>query len=307
MQRKRKAKKVKGKRYLFLLDYDGTSFDTLVDVEGAYFFALEQVFGSEGAEIFFREGGVRNRAPSEIVEDLLTHSGMIEKATEKFHETRDFLTDTIPCIVPLTWDEEHPEESITELVIRQKLRLLLGKITLDWPRPCRGIPELFEAVEELQTVDGVVIDIAILSAGHESFIRETFKIQGLKCPDLLATDDDFRRLKLTAEYRVKPAKALFDFAFNLWRKIVDGNGLCELDQVIYAGDCPIRDGGLALNAEVPFIFFNTQGQTAKYPFPLGSFQINDWSRVARYLRRPEIIRMMKLGKTTAEIFCPCQY
>lgn len=313
MEKKRKKvqkdskKRSNRPRYLIATDYDGTQFDTISNVEEAYCFAIEQVFGEEGVKIFMREEGLRNRAPSEIVEDIVKYPGMLEKAEESFKKTAGMLTDTIPCIVPLEWIEEKPVASITELLIRQKLRLLMAKISKDWPKPCQGVPEFMETLTELSAADGVHVDLAILSAGHVAFIQKSYQMQNLHCPELLATDDHFRYKGLTPEYRRKPAKALFDYVYDLWVKTVDGDGHCSLDHVVYAGDCPIRDGGLALNAEIPFIWFNPAKQTKRYPFPLGSFQISSWSQVARFLRKYEVIKMMKLGKTTSEIFCPCQY
>jgi len=144
--------------YLVALDFDGTAAKTFTDsphhitVSTAYLSAIEQLFGRQGLEIYIEEGEHRNRAPTEIIRSLLEQG----------------------C------GNQSPFSSkeLTEQLMQLKLASLLGEIGPQWPQPCEGFLNFWHVLENLRLYYGVSVRTAIISSGHETFIKKTFDAWG---------------------------------------------------------------------------------------------------------------------------------
>jgi len=253
--------------YLAVVDFDNTVADTFspspggLGVVGAYERAIRVLFGEKGVDIFQKTGGLRNQAPGELVEHLLTNG-----------------------VVPL---ESLPSKILADKIVEVKLSYLLQQIGPEWPKPCQGIKLFFETIEKIKKEE-VNIQVAILSSGHEGFIRKTFKTWDVICPKLMLTDDDVRERKL-----FKPSLVLFDLIHARWRSDRQGR-----QRMIYFGDDILKDGELARRAGVPFGWFNRDDQLRNGYF---TFRFQDWKIVAEFLARKNTIRAFLGGRPFFEI------
>lgn len=227
-------------RYFIGLDYDGTAFETSqqspngINVEHAYYLALEEIFGIDMANVF-KEEGLRNRAPLEIIHDLL-YFEYDEPEVNKFRDryigvarlsymisNNQSPSDYSP--EDDAWKPENVESTLTNFLVEKKLGHLMkevGEVGKDgkiWPQPCEDFSDFFRTAHDLHDSD-YPIDIAIISSGHEPFIRKTFKIWELPQPHILVTDDDIRDKKYPLEKarRVKPGPLPLAIAHQKWRK-----------------------------------------------------------------------------------------
>lgn len=280
-------------RYFFGHDFDGNIADTFspspnrIDVSKAYSLAIERVFGQEGADIYIQQGGLKNRSPVEIACDLINTEERIISRAE---------------IEP----GEDPAIAIAEKLVQEKLSILLGEIGQEWPLSFPGVRQVFEI---LATIG---IPIGILSSGHKPFIEKTIKIWGFPSPEVMVTEDCVRKLKypINACERVKPAVLPFSILHQRWLGKIARNGSTFVtlarktrQGMIYTGDDPIKDGGLARNARVPFGFFNPKSRPFDgKEFPPGSFSFTDWNHLAEFMSDPVIKKMFEKGNTTSEIF-----
>ncbi len=130
-------------RYLFCFDYDNTIGDTFkpspnkIGVLQAYEFAIESIFGPLGLKAYNQIGGLQNRAPGELVENLLKNGNrkvLIRNARIFYCENLDWLNSLAEqgkFIVPQwrdTSSDRETEEVISELLILQKLFYLMKEI-----------------------------------------------------------------------------------------------------------------------------------------------------------------------------------
>lgn len=269
------------KRYLFGFDFDGTVADTfkkgpnLVGVNEATNNAVRDIFDELGVSRLKELGGLSNRAPSELVNLILKTSNremLIKRAQDFFEKKGEELSLIVPKnkSVPLVWDEKNIEKLITELFVRQKLSYLLeqiGKHTTDdqvWPPLTQGFSEFWGVLQKLKR-EGLPIDTAVISSGHDIFIDQVFKLYNLTMPDIVVTEDDIRGKKYPKEIerRVKPGELPLAMAHFSWLK---NQGMDQFNfdletakevktRMIYFGDDLNKDRRLSEGGRVHFGFF----------------------------------------------------
>jgi len=163
-----------------ILDFDGSLFNTFlpspngIGVKEAYEVAVSQCFGSKALSIY-REKGLQNRGPSEVVRWL--NGGQLSVEL-----TKELVQIKLDCMMSE-----------------------IGKIGKDgriWPPIFPGVAEFLNRLNEVQ------VPWAILSSGHREFILKTFAVWGLLEPKVFS-DDEASRLP---EYPVKPNPVLLEMA-----------------------------------------------------------------------------------------------
>lgn len=213
--------------YLVALDFDGCLAATFIDspngvnVSKASRLAINQIFGEEGDKAYVAIGGLQNRDPEELVRLIL----------EKI-------------------DNPMKSGSVKELVetfVTKKLSHLLPEITPEWPLLYPGVREFMQTVEDGQ----LPITTAVVSSGHDDFINRVFDVNGLPPPRILVTSDIIRSKETPHREKYKPYPYQLAISHYQWKKqafAVDKN-YAGRDQgkshMIYIGDDPIKDGGLA--------------------------------------------------------------
>lgn len=295
------------KRYLLSFDFDGTIAETFkkgprgIGVNEATNNAITDIFGKPGAIQLDRLGGLKNRAPSELINLILKTTDretLIKNAQEFFKEKADSLSLIVPKNKgsPLVWDEKNIEQLITELFVRQKLLYLLeqvGERTTDgqvWPPLTQGFLEFWAVLQQLK-IDGLPIDTAIISSGHDIFIDRVFKLYNLKRSDIIITEDDIRGKKYPKEIerRVKPGELPLALAHFYWLKEQGINHLnFDLEtakevrnRMIYFGDDPSKDGKLSERAKIHFGLFDPNNLIL---MEQGSFsKFKDWQTIGKLL------------------------
>jgi len=132
------------------------------------------------------------------------------------------------------------------------------------------------------------IATAIISSGHEAFIKKTFAQWDLSLPDYLISDDDIRGRKYPTdmEKRFKPGLSPFALAYEQWRLDV-GSDYSATDHanearqhIMYFGDSDSSDRFMAERARVAFGHYRGPGNSLdsvnqhlnKYMNPENSFQ-----------------------------------
>lgn len=247
-------------KYLLVSDFDGTIANTFapspsnIGVSEAYRLAVEKLFGEEALKYYISTGGLKNRNPGEVVKSLQ--------------------------------DQGFGGDVIAEDLVQAKLGYLLREIGPEWPKPCNGFVEFYKVIEEM---DGV--EIAILSSGHEEFIKKTFFAWGLDPPRIMLTDDDFRGYNppLPLEKFSKPSPLLMDLIQQEWGG--------RRRHMIMFGDDPDKDGKLAKNAGIPFGLFPRQN----FFFAENSFQFDDWREISAFLRKETSQQLISRGVSASEI------
>ena len=245
---------------LLAKDFDGTVAQTFekspsgVGVHEAHELTVETMFGVKALDHYIDGGGLRNRAPVEVVQDLAPDAkgDELDQLVSRFIDT--------------------------------KLGVLMGEIGTRfsdgsvWPRPTGGYLGLRERIEEARD-NGLLIDDLILSSGHEPFIRKTYQAWSVGEPTHIVAEETIRQLALALpiEQLVKPSPVLMDVAHNMWRQGYGLNStsepaLDERDRIVYVGDDPVKDGELAKSSGVDFMLLD----------PVNSLEI--WQRVASRLQ-----------------------
>lgn len=221
---------------LIAQDFDGTIAQTFqkspsgIGVEEATEQAVDQVFGPLSTDRYRKKGGLRNRAPLEVVQELS----------------------------PLVSAQEI--QSLLARLIVSKLDILMTEIgtTFDdgtvWPRPVAGYIEFLESLQQART-EGQHIDTLILSSGHEPFIKKVYETWDITEPEYIIGQE-------TTEERglgnvVKPSSTLMKLAHRVWS---EGYGLSPSfigfqlakSRTLYVGDDDNKDGQLARNSGVKF-------------------------------------------------------
>ncbi len=234
------------------LDFDGTIADTLtpspnnIDVATGYRIAIEEVFGLQSLRHYFQGGGLKNRAPIEIVQQLAPDA---------------------------TDDEQY---SLLTQLDTAKLAVLVSEIGPSWPRPVPGFEHFTHALNAARRA-GILIDTAITSSGHHPFISRTFQTWGIFEPTIiLAQEAILTMAKSRGEAMpVKPDRRIFGYATQLWRDLYGMTGPLlptddERKRISYVGDGDV-DAQFAHNAGIPF--FRIQAASPK----------ESWSLVAEQL------------------------
>lgn len=220
---------------LFATDFDGTCARTFdpspnnIDVHVAYERAIVDTFGKAALLQYREEGGLNNRAPSEITASLQPSA------------------------------DTEQQRADTEALISAKLGYLMGEIGVDdsgtmWPKPVPGFLEFWQVLQSYRA--RTPIDTAILSSGHTEFITKTFNLWQAPQPDIIVSDDTMRGLPegCLARGAVKPDKLLMRVVQARWNQLRPAShGLPAAECIFYAGDDVVKDGGLAKNSGVPFI------------------------------------------------------
>ncbi len=295
------------KPYLLALDFDKTAADTTIKsarglgMGDVYALAVADVLGTEGSRIYQAQGGLNNRAPSELVQQIFAAAA---DRSILFAQARSFWSahaDVLGSFVPegkgasLVWSHGDNVAVVGEILVRQKLSYLaqeVGKVLPDgrvWPPPCRGFEEFWSVVADLKR--NYDITTAIISSGHDSFIQQTFDAWHLARPDILVTEDDIRGLKFPQEMekRVKPGQLPIALAYGMWLRdqktagVYDDNESFDArrERVMYFGDDIQKDGGMALTANVPFGWYRPDGGDDGKAFR--GFSFNDWRQVGLHL------------------------
>ena len=229
-----------GEQLLLATDFDNTVALTFepapndMTVERAYEAAVQRILGEKCLALYQAKGGLRNRAPGEIVAEL---------APELDSRARNLKT------------EDLIEAKLSTLTSQVGQRLPDGAI---WPRATDGFNRFWAAVS-----DSTDVTTAVTSSGHDDFIRRFYEVQELAPPDIMVTDDMMRPLtaRLPLSLCVKPAPLLLDLVHYQW---LDRQGVeADLDNrnesrenIFYTGDDPLKDGQLALNAGVRFMLID---------------------------------------------------
>lgn len=251
-------------RYLVLLDFDGTLFNTFdpsphgMDVEEAYALSLRDLFGKNTAKIF-KTQGLNNRTPTQIVYDLFADGTPAD--TIRFN-------------------------MVAAILVQRKLEYLLGEIGQRnpdgkmWPQPCKGALNFLNQLYSLKK-RGTPLDVGIISSGHRKFIQKTLDAWGIPHPDILVTDDDIRPRKYPKELerRCKPGQLPLALTHYEWIQNqglishdidTEGNALVTLGEetkkrIIYIGNDLHKDVGMATRGRVvgflyPFTSYETLGE-----------------------------------------------
>jgi len=266
------------KRYLIVSDFDETLFYTSVDspdkmnVKKAYELAIAKIFGELGTYIF-ETIGLHGRTPSELTSDILDwakdeKANLIQKALDFFNREGAQVAQLIPESKSnsLIWNERSPEITITQMLVGTKLSYLINEIGKKdwagemWPRPCSGALEFMHALERLKE-EGAPLDFAVLSSGHELFIRKSFAVWDLPQPEIIVTEDDIRPRKYPEgkDTRFKPGPfpiALTHFKW-LRRQGISSdnpsfmaNAMESKNRILCIGDDPYRDSLMAHRAKI---------------------------------------------------------
>lgn len=252
---------------LLAKDFDGTVAQTFekspngIGVNETYVLAIESMFGVKAIDEYLEAGGLRNRAPIEVVQELAPDA---------------------------TGDEL---DQLLSLFIYTKLSVSMEQIGTRfpdgnvWPRPTTGYLGLRERIEAARDA-GLLIDDLVLSSEHESFIRKTYKAWSVGLPTHIIDEETVRQqaLGLPIEQLVKPSPVLIDIAHNTWRRgygltAVSGHSPSERERIIYIGDDPVKDGELAKSSGVEFVLLEASrseaawGEVAKR-LQIGSMAMN---------------------------------
>lgn len=251
------------KRYLIAADFDGTLYDTAnpsptgMTVERAYVQSLDDLFGKGIGEEFFSVNGFHGEAPSQIIQAILSISDkrLIDNAKQMHKEQNG----NFPRIIPesqngtLHWNTEEPRITLTSMLVIRKLHYLLqeiGELDQDnnpWPLPCEGALDFFRSLESFRE-ENVPIDFAIVSSGHESFIRKALKVWNMPQPDILVTEDNLRLRKFPQEAEIKFKPGVFPVALAhfIWLQnqgltFSKEIGLDTRTRIMHIGDTPTKD------------------------------------------------------------------
>lgn len=217
-------------------DFDGTIAQTFqkspagIGVEEATEQAVDYVFGPVITDQYRSSGGLRNRAPLEVVQKI--SPGVSEE------EIKNLLTSLI----------------ISKLdILDAEIGTTFSDGTI-WPRPIAGYLEFLEKLQIAQD-NGQHIDSLILSSGHEPFIKKVYSAWGVQEPNLIIGQE-------TTEQRglgniVKPNSTLMKLAHRIWAEDYGLNpsfiGLqLAKSRTLYIGDDENKDGQLARNSGVKF-------------------------------------------------------
>ncbi len=259
-------------RYLIASDFDGTLFDTSkpspsgMTVQRAYAQSLDDLFGKKTGESFFSINDFHGEAPSQIIQNVLrTRDKSLIDNAKKVHGEQN---GNFPRLIPeskdgmILWNPEDPQVTLTSMLVIRKLGYLLQETgTRDqdgnpWPLPCEGVLDFLRTLESLKE-KGAPIDLAIISSGHESFIRKALKFWDIPQPDILITEDDVRTRKFPqeAETKFKPGVFPIALAHFVWLRnqgltFSEEIGLNTRTRIMHIGDNYTKDIVMAEKAGI---------------------------------------------------------
>ncbi|MCA9363695.1 hypothetical protein KC727_00555 [Candidatus Kaiserbacteria bacterium] len=238
------------------LDFDGTIVDTFnpppggMGVSEAYKQTIQDIFGDGALD---KLGGFRNQAPvelSKLLRDVLGAERFASRAQQYHTVHRKALDAVMPEEVgaKIDWRAESVIAAVAEVIVRRKLELLFPNIGIDlgdgnrWPQLMPGFKRFWVDLQNRRELLP-----AILSSGHDVFIRRVFELHELLPPEIIISDDRMRQNDLCL---YKPNMRLWEMVLSAVRDL----GYLPVDSV-YAGDSREHDGGLARNAGIPFVQF----------------------------------------------------
>ncbi len=279
-------------KQLFIADFDENLFHTFVpppnglSVEDAYTKAIWHMWGERGVRTFWRCGGLGNRAPSELIDLMLKINSDLGKHPER---SLNFVGNQ--------FGGASASSIFTEVLIKKKLEILMSQIQrfpdgTMWPGPTKGALDFLRWVSEQPH-----LGLAIISSGHEEFIRKTFEVAGVPQPDFMVTEDQIRYRKYPKDIRdrVKPAPFPLALVHQWWlRKNLygpsyhDGNfnniASQERRRFVYTGD-GTKDLHMALKGEVTFGMFTENSQGLEPEIYEASFLFNNWKDIVVVLAK----------------------
>jgi len=250
-----------GSARLLVKDFDGTVAQTFepspsgINVEQASQQAIDVVFGASAVDEYVRDGGLRNRAPLEVVKALA------------------------------------PDATPTELRVLQtsfvnsKLGVLISDVGSEfedgstWPRPMPGYLDLQERIESARS-EGALIDDLILSSGHKDFIDAVYASWGIPSPTHIIAEEAMRERGLG--HRVKPSSVLMKVAHTVWADqygVVFNRDIAAdvRSRTVFVGDDPDKDGTLAKRSGVEnFHLINKDNS------------VETWGKIALWLNLEEL-------------------
>ncbi len=299
-------------KYLILTDFDGTLANTFapspdnLGVHEVHRLVIGEIFGSEGLRAYSSIGELSNRAPLElIVEILKVNPSLAQKA-------REFLnTSSAPKIV---WNESEPEKTMAELLVQVKLHMLLGQVGNtfkdggEWPALYDGVSDFFKGIQRINSQGQVNMEVGVISSGHTKFIEKVFNLCGIPMPQIIVTDDDIRPRVNPREKsrRTKPSAFLFALAHRQWLKNLGVSGanfdaktaLNLRNHIAYIGDDPAKDGNMARESHAPFLLFDPH---SKHGDLSGIFHFTSWLDLISALENGQVLGMMRDGHDFSEI------
>ncbi len=220
---------------LVILDFDRTIANTFapspngVDVSRAYVMAIEKTFGPKLLEKYIKEGGLRGRDPSGVIDSLMPDASVSERLMA------------------------------AALLVQAKLDILLDEICPNWPLPMGGFVAFWRALQHSRQ-EGMPINTALVTSGHDSFTRRTFETWGLprlEEIDIYITYDMVLALAdAPHQDLIKPAPFLMDFARKRWcllHGVTDRTVFEEArSRIFFIGDDIASDGLMVSKAGVDF-------------------------------------------------------
>lgn len=246
------------------LDFDQTVAWTFAPPVGGFSvleacaLAVNDILGPTAHRRYLASGGLHNRAPVEIVRDLVPEA-----------EKTEF-------------------QLLAEAFVRAKLGYLTEQIGLQpdgtiWPPPCTGFVDFWRGLTKY--LDAGTIHAGVISSGHTEFIMKVWSAYGLKPPRIIISEDDIRSVRYAIDpaWLVKPGV----FPFMLGRRQLAAQlGVSvprdwrDKSRVVYCGDDIVRDGEMARRAGVAFGHFAPGAEQG--PTELG-FRFGDWAWVRERL------------------------
>ena len=218
-------------------DFDGTQALTSVPspnnvtVESAYEVAIGGIFGSKALDTYRAMGGLRNRAPVDVVRQL----------------------------APDAYDAEQAE--LLTRLDSAKLDVLVAEISPQWPQPTNGYLDFAHRLQASRNLGAQITD-ATISSGHKSFISRTFDAWGVPQPTIMLAQEAIGAMAAANKMKIptKPSITIVRFAHNAWRALYGLSPVSVIPfetaiRMNYIGDDSDKDGLMARNAGVPFRLF----------------------------------------------------
>lgn len=271
----------------FLADFDGTIANTLekiqngVSVEEAYAMAMENIFGAVGKKAFEDAGGLQNRAPMELMHAITEGKDVgqfVNFGTDFLTKNIGTLQGFVPSGLGASLDFSDPKLSLSELLVREKLRILSEQIGRKlangnaWPNACQGFVEFYQKLAQTEVCFGVI------SSGHHKFINQCFQMWNLMPPTLIISDDTMR--STLAAHLESAQKSKPESGPGIMAKLADPS--IDFETTPYAGDAPKADGEFAKNTGMPFILFKSNHNVV-----VGNsnpvLEVDDWKQVAELI------------------------
>lgn len=265
-------------------------------------------------------GGLRNRAPTELVEAMMR----VGNAEAIISGGEDFLKANAQRLNGLVAEGKGVQLGINqpvgirelgELVVRQKLAMLkdqIGAANPDgtiWPALTNGFADFWNIIQQINERGKVRLDTAVISSGHDKAIEDTFRAHGLNQPDLMITDDDIRGMDQPrlSRLRNKPGPLTLGLAYRDWRKIEGfaaehNNTFAPIEragQIAYFGDDPKKDILLGQRSQVTAGLFK-EGETYHTDRGSGVVTFGNWRSIGNVLVNHEA--SLRQGVSLRNIF-----